>query len=432
MSQDTTILRRIFDPANRANPWPLWAKLRETPVCWQEDGPDEQGTYVVSTYDEIAALLHDPRVSSDFVNSLQTEGRSTGAFAQAFIERDPPEHDRLRRLAMRHFGPPERPGYLEELRPEVARIATSLLDRLHGQRRIDLVEGFAYPLPVAVICRILGVPLEDQPRFRVWADATIERIGADTGEQRRRRDQAFAELGQYMAGLIERRRRQPGDDMLSRMATDTGPDAPMADADLVRTAQLLLIAGHETTVNLIANAMLTLLRHPAALERLRREPDLVAPTVEEVLRYEPPVQMLPNRTTLDDIVVAGTTIPRGVVLTLALAAGNRDPARFADPDRFDPERRDNQHLGFGSGVHSCFGAPLARMEAQIALPELVRRLEQPRLAVDPPPYRSNPILRGPRHLQIEIDGVRAGQGSAASSPSSRQQTGVSRGRARSA
>src|SRR5262245_54660937 len=410
MPQDTNILREIFDPANRANPWPLWATLRETPVCWQEDGPDAQGTYVVSTYDEIAGLLHDPRVSSDFANSLQTGGRATTAFAHAFIELDPPEHDRLRRLAMRHFGPPERPDYLEELRPEVAHIATSLLDRLQGQRQIDLVEDFAYPLPVAVICRILGVPPEDQPRFRVWADATTEGVGAGTDEQRRRRDQAFAELGTYMAGLIERRRRRPGDDLLSRMATDTGPDAPMADADLVRTAQLLLIAGHETTVNLIGNAMLPLLRHPATIERLRHEPDLVAPTVEEVLRYEPPVQMLPNRTTLDEVAVAGTTIPRGVVLTLALAAGNRDPARFADPDRFDPERRDNQHLGFGSGIHSCFGAPLARMEAQIALPELVRRLERPRLTVDPPPYRPNPVLRGAAHLPIEIDGVRASPG----------------------
>src|SRR5262245_28355836 len=156
MPQDTTILRQIFDPANRANPYPLWAQLRATPVCWQEDGPDERGTYVVSGYDEIAGLLHDPRVSSDFTNSLQTGGRATGALAHTFIELDPPEHDRLRRLAMRHFGPPERPHFLEELRPEIARVAASLLDRMQGQRRIDLVEGFAHPLPVAIICRILG------------------------------------------------------------------------------------------------------------------------------------------------------------------------------------------------------------------------------------------------------------------------------------
>ena len=180
----------------------------------------------------------------------------------------------------------------------------------------------------------------------------------------------------------------------------------MEDPYLIATASLLLVAGHETTVNLLGNGMLTLLRHPALLERLRNIPDLIPSTVEELLRYEPPAQFLPKRTTLDEIALAGTSIPKGAFLTLALAAGNRDPARFADPDRFDPERRDNQHLGFGSGIHLCFGAPLARMEVQIALTELVRRLDHPRLVVDPPPYRPSPVLRGPAHLLIEVEGVR--------------------------
>jgi cytochrome P450 len=407
MSQDTTILRQIYDYANRANPYPLWAQLRQTPVCWQEDGPEEAGTYVVSTYRAIEALLHDPRISSDLRNSVQTGGRTrTPTDPNLFIALDPPEHDRLRHLAMRHFGPPERPAYLEQLRPEILRIVTALLDQLQGQRQIDLVEGFAYPLPVTVICRILGVPREDEPQFHVWAEALAESLAAQTDAQRRQREQARSDLNQYMAGLVERRRQQPGDDLLSRMATDTGPEGRMTDPYLVATAGLLLFAGHETTVNLLDNAMLTLLRHPAMLDRLRREPDLIPATVEEVLRYEPPVQFLPNRTTLDEIDVAGTTIPKGVVLTLALAAGNRDPARFPDPDRFDPERRDNEHLGFGSGIHICFGAPLARVEGQIALTELVRRLEQPRLVVDPPPYRPSPLLRGPEHLLIEVAGVR--------------------------
>jgi cytochrome P450 len=408
MSQDTTILRQIYDYANRANPYPLWAKLRQTAVCWQEDGPDEAGTYVVSTYREIEALLHDPRVSHDLRNSAQTGGRPrTTTDPYEFINLDPPEHDRLRRLAMRHFGPPERPAYLEQLRPEMVRIVTTLLDQMQGQRQIDFVESFAYPLPVTVICRILGVPREDEPRFHVWASLLVESLAGQTEEQRRQREQAWSDLNQYMAGLVERHRELPGDDLLSRMATDTGPEGRMADPYLVATAALLLVAGHETTVNLLGNGMLTLLRHPAMFERLRNAPDLIPATVEELLRYEPPVQFLPNRTTLDEIALAGTTIPKGVLVTLALAAGNRDPARFADPDRFDPQRRDNQHLGFGSGIHICFGAPLARMETQIALTELVRRLEQPRLVVDPPPYRPSPLLRGPEHLLIEVDGVRA-------------------------
>lgn len=408
MSRDTTILRQIFDYANRANPYPLWAKLRQTPVGFQEDGPDEAGTYVVSTYREIEALLHDPRVSSDLRKSAQTGGRTrTTTDPYRFINLDPPEHDRLRRLAMRHFGPPERPEYLERLRPEMVRIVSTLLDQMRGQRQIDFVESFAYPLPVTVICRILGVPREDEPKFHVWASLLVASLAGQTEAQRRQREQAQSDLYQYMAGLVERRRTQPGDDLLSRMATDTGPEGRMADPYLVATAALLLVAGHETTVNLLGNGMLTLLRHPAMLERLRNAPDLIPATVEELLRYEPPVQFLPNRTTLDEIALAGTTIPKGVLVTLALAAGNRDPARFADPDRFDPERGDNEHLGFGSGIHICFGAPLARMEAQIAFTELVRRLEQPRLVVDPPPYRPSPLLRGPEHLLIAVDGVRA-------------------------
>jgi cytochrome P450 len=191
------------------------------------------------------------------------------------------------------------------------------------------------------------------------------------------------------------------------MATDAGSEGRMEDPYLISTATLLLIAGHETTVNLLGNGLLTLLRFPAILDRLRNQADLVPAAVEEMLRYEPPVQLLPIRTTPDEVALAGTTIPKGVLVALALAAGNRDPARFADPDRFEPERCDNAHLGFGSGIHLCFGAPLARMEARVAFAELVRRLERPHAVVDPPPYRPRPILRGPEHLSIEVERVRA-------------------------
>lgn len=406
MSQDTTILRQIYDYSNRANPYPLWTRLRQTPVSFQEDGPNEAGTYVVSTYREIVALLHDPRISSDLRKSVQTRELVRSTAPYSFIRLDPPEHDRLRRLAMRYFGPPERPEYLEQLRPEIASIVTTLLDKIQGQRQFDLVESFAYPLPVTVICRILGVPLEDEPQFHAWSTALIENITARTEEQRRRREQATNDLSQYMAALVKRRREHPGEDLISGLVTDTSPEGQIADPYIAATGVLLLVAGHETTVNLLSNGMLTLLRHPVILERVRNEPDLIPAMVEEVLRYEPPVQFLSSRTTLDDIPVAGTAIPKGALVTLALAAGNRDPARFPNPDRFDPERRDNEHLGFGSGIHSCFGAPLARIEAQIAFTELVRRLEQPRLVVDPPSYRPSPILRGPAHLPISIEKIR--------------------------
>ena len=181
----------------------------------------------------------------------------------------------------------------------------------------------------------------------------------------------------------------------------------MTDAELGTTSVLLLIAGHETTVNLTANGILTLLRHPAMLERLRAEPQWAMAVVEELLRYEPPVQYLPNRFALEDIQVGSVTIPRGARLILLLAAASRDPERFDHPDRFDPDRADNEHLGFGSGIHYCFGAPLARLEAALSLTTLARRLVSPRLASDPPPYRPSPVLRGPRHLLVAVDGVRA-------------------------
>src|SRR5258708_7967593 len=297
MSQDTTdttILRQIFDYANRLNPYPLWAKLRQTPVSWQEDGPDEKGTYVVSTYRELEALLHDPRLSSDLRNSTQTGGQTLTANAgYTFISLDPPEHDRLRALAMRHFGPPERPEYLEQLRPEIERITTTLLDQLQGQRQLDLVERFNYQLPVTVICRILGVPREDEPQFKVWASAVIESTAKQGEAARRQREQAQGDLNRYMTVLVERHRKQPGDDLLSRMARDTGPDGPMPDRYLIATGVLLLIAGHETTVNLLGNAMLTLLRQPAILDPLRHPPELIPTAVQEMLRYAVPGPYLP-------------------------------------------------------------------------------------------------------------------------------------------
>lgn len=405
---EASIYEQILDPAHRANPYPLYAELRKTPVAREADG-----TYVVSTYDEIVALLHDPRVSSDRRNNPQLSAvlqKGPPGLPLPFIGRDPPGHDQLRRLAMRPFGPPHSPARIDALRSWLLQITTGLIDALAGKGRVDIVDDVAYPLPVTVICELLGVPREDEPRFHPWVRALVETVDPSTGtleERQVRRDQISVELNQYLGGLADAHLRQPGGDLLSQILTDNGPDGRMSRDDLVSTAVLLLIAGHETTVNLIANGMLTLLRHPDALDRLRREPSLIIPLVEELLRYEPPVQFLAQRATLDDIDIAGTTIPKGSPLVLMLASGSRDPGRFRDPDRFIPDRTNNQHLGFGSGIHYCFGAPLARVEAQIALTELACRLENPRLVVDPPPYRPNPVLRGPLHLLVEIDGVRA-------------------------
>jgi len=411
-----SVFQQILDHANRADPYPLYAELRKTPVARQDDG-----SYVVSTYREIVDLLHDPRISSEeraAGDASADAGGDPPGMPPAFIRTDPPEHDRLRRIVNRPFGPPHTPGRVDGMVPDLRRLVTELIDGLAGQPEVDIVDQFAYPFPVTVICELLGVPREDEPRFHVWAQALVDALdpgAGDPAERQRNRANAITEMGVYLAGLVDAHRKSPGPDLLSALASDDGPEGRLTDIEVLAAAVLLLVAGHETTVNLITNGVLTLLRHPEVLERLRRDPELAIHLVEELLRYEPPVHFLPNRHALDDIEIAGTTIPKGARVLLVLAAGSRDPAHVREPDRFDPDRfnpdrfglaRDtDQHLGLGGGIHYCFGAPLARLETQIALAELARRLVNPRLVVDPPPYRENAVLRGPRHLQVAVDGI---------------------------
>ena len=397
---------------NRANPYPFYAELRKTPVSRQPDG-----TYVVSTYREIVSILHDPRVSSDLRKRPKTEaaapvaaGASASDQEPSMITSDPPEHDRVRRVAMRHFGPPHTPDLVSSQEAEIKHIVAVLLDNLKGKTRIDVVDEFAYPLPVSVICAVLGVPRQDEPRFHGWIQAYMN--GLDLGpeaaseEHRRLRElgaEGLQELKSYMAGLLENYAKQPGPGMLSAMVNSS--EERLSPDELVSNAMLLLFAGHETTVNLIAHSVLTLLRHPHALETLRRRPELIVPGVEEFLRFESSVQFWPTRTALEYIEIAGTTIPEGAPIIVLYGSGNRDPRRFTNPDQVDLEREDNEHLGYSGGIHVCFGGPLARLEAQIAVGEFVRRVKNPRLVVDPPPYRHNQIFRGPRHVMVDIDGV---------------------------
>lgn len=406
--------------ANRANPYPFYAELRKTPVSRQPDG-----TYVVSTYREIVALLHDPRVSSD-IRKIRPAG-TTDAEREAeasedvislepnIITSDPPDHDHDRRLMTRHFyGPQDAPHQISDLEPEISRVVAELLDAMRGKTRIDVVDEFAYPLPVTLISKILGVPLEDEPHFHAWIETALnaldfgpEAVSEELQSQLEAGRQGVQELKGFLADLLDTYAKQPGPGMLSAMIHDEGREGRMSEGVLVSNALLLLFAGHETTVNLIAHSVLTLLRHPDALEQLRRRPELIVPGVEELLRFESSVQFWHTRSAAEDIEIAGTLIPKGSPIFLVYGSGNRDPERFANPDEVDLERPDNQHLGFSQGIHFCFGAPLARLEVQAAVGEFVRRVDNPRLVIDPPPYRHNQIFRGPRHLLVDIDGIRA-------------------------
>ncbi len=394
---------------NRHNPYPLYAQLRETPVSVQDDG-----TYVVSTYAEVRSLLFDPRVSSDEEKNLTSKSGSGVSTSDApsnqddippaFIRLDPPDHDRLRSIVTNQFTPQR----IQGVRTRVEELVKHVLDKCRDRDQIDIVDDFAYPLPVTVICKLLGVPVEDEQYFQERSTVLATSLDPDQRsdeENARRFKEARSQLGDYMHKQIENRRQHPGKDLLSAMIANGDLEAGrMNEQEMVSLSILLLIAGHETTVNLITNGMLTLLRYPEHLERLRQNPDLAPKFVQELLRFEPPVQFR-TRTTLADIEIAGTVIPKGVPLVLLFAAANRDPAQFNDPDRFDPDRQNNQHFGFGGSLHLCVGAPLARMEGEIALRALVQRLQSPRLAEDVPEYRPGASLRGPRHLFVKVDAV---------------------------
>jgi fatty acid omega-hydroxylase len=299
------------------------------------------------------------------------------------------------------------------MEPECVRIVNALLDKARGKTRIDVVDDYAYPLPVQVICKILGVPLEDEARFHVWIAEML--AGADLGpeaattEGQLRSEQGRASgaaLDQYLRRLIERFVREPGEGLLSKLVHDDGPDGRMSPGEALTNAKLLLVAGHDSTVNLISHCVLTMLRNPGSLELLCRRPGLIPGAIEEVLRLQSSVQFFPSRSATADIEIGGTVIPKGSAIFLMYGAANRDPERFPNPNQFDPERRDNQHLGWSSGIHTCFGGPLARLEVNTAIEAFLRRVENPRLVVDPPPYRRSMIFRGPRHLLIDIDGIR--------------------------
>ncbi|KQP69858.1 cytochrome P450 [Methylobacterium sp. Leaf112] len=410
---DATLFEQAKDEANRVDPYPLFARLRETPVSRQSDG-----TYVVATHAAITRLLHDPRVSSETLppadrpktgNPISDwivkpiRDRITDTH-RPFIFRDPPDHDTLRRAVMHEFTQ----ARVQALRDRSHGLVDEILDKHAGSRSFDIVDDLAYPLPVTIICELLGIPTEDEPQFHGWATQLATALEPDTmadKEARSENSRTFETISDYMTGLIKEKRRHPKDDMLSGLAVAGVQGVPqMGDYDLIATSILMLVAGHETTVNLITNAMLALLRNPDELVRLRDDPARAPRLIEEVQRYDPPVQFRTRRA-LTDIAIGGVTIPEGADIVLLLASGNRDPAVFTEPDRFDPDRSGVRHLGFGGGLHYCVGAPLARFEAEAALTALARRLRNPRLPADPPPYRPGSALRGPKHLRLAIDGI---------------------------
>jgi cytochrome P450 len=386
-----------MDPEFIADPYPLYHRLRtEDPV---HHSP--LGFWVLTRYEDVVAALRDPRLAKEAIASFVAArfGAPLPAMGLSMLDRDPPDHTRLRGLVSKAFTP----RVVEGLRPRIQDIVDGLLDGVATRGSMDVIEEFAYPIPVAVICEMLGVPIEDHERFKGWS-VDIARgldliwLGPDSDVGRRSVAARHA-LAEYFRGLIAQRRAAPRSDLLSGLIAAEEAGDKLNEMELLATCILLLIAGHETTVNLIGNGMLALLRHRDQLERLQRDPGLITTAVEELLRFDGPVQRT-ARIPSEDVTLGGHTIAKGEMVMPFIGAADRDPAQFPDPDRLDIGRSDNRHIAFGWGIHFCLGAPLARIEGQIAINTLLRRLPKVSLATDVPEYRPSLTLRGLKALPV--------------------------------
>jgi cytochrome P450 len=381
---------RLFDADVCGDPYPLYADLRaEGPVV-----PSPHG-WLATTYDAVNAVLRDSRFGHAEAAPPPHETREQAVNRRLFIKQNPPEHTYLRGLVGKAFTP----RTIAALRPAVEGMVDDLLTALPAHGSADLIAQFCAPLPVAVISEMLGIPTADRADFRRWSEDMVLPEGDVPPEAHRRWEEGCRQFADYLTALAAERRARPGDDLVSRLVEVADQDPRFTDIDLLATCQLLLFAGHETTVNLLANGVLALLRHPSELDRLRADPSLVGSAVEELLRYDGPVH-LTARHALEPLELCGQDIFEGDFLVLLLGSANRDPARFEEPDRLDLGRERNAHLGFGVGVHFCLGAPLARMEAQVALPALLDRLPGLSLTDAPRTWRHSLMLRGLNALEV--------------------------------
>ncbi len=389
-----------MDPEFLADPYPTYHRLRAADPVHRSP----LGFWVLTRYEDVVAVLRDPRFIKEPLAALVAARFGMGVppgIGLSMLDRDPPDHTRLRGLVSKAFTP----RVVEGLRPRVQQIVDGLIARAEAAGVMDLIEEFAYPIPVAVICEMLGVPVEDHERFRGWSldiarglDAVLLPPESDVV---RRSAASRRALAGYFRDLIAERRAAPRGDLLSALIAAEEAGDTLSEDELLATCILLLIAGHETTVNLIGNGTLALLRHPAELRRLREQPALIASAVEELLRYDGPVQRT-ARVAGADATIGGRTIGKGEMVMPFIGAADRDPAQFPDPDRLDIARADNRHIAFGWGIHFCLGAPLARVEGQIAIDTLVRRLPKLEPVTDAPEYRQSLTLRGLKTLPVRF------------------------------
>ncbi|GAA3236342.1 cytochrome P450 family protein [Nonomuraea helvata] len=392
----------LFDQDYLRDPHQVYARLRAERPVFQTATPQGVRVWVVSRYEDVKAACTDPRLSKDFTNhphlikANELEGGDSSGYEAVVPHNmlfvDPPDHARLRRLVGRVFTA----GRVQALRPRVEQISAGLLDKVGPE--FDLLRDYAVPLPAMVIGELLGIPESDWPRLIEWSNTTIEGAVLDPEEVVR----AAVDFTAYLGELCEARRAEPTGDLLSAMVQAQDEAGALSQRELVDTAFLLTVAGHETTVHLIGNGMLALLRHPEQFAALRADPGLLPGAIEEFLRFDGPVSTSTLRFTKEPVTIGGTEIPQGQLVLVSFLSANRDAAQFGDPDRFDVTRAPGQHVAFGHGIHYCLGAPLARTEGAVAFGHLLERFPGLRLAVpeDRLAWRPGLLMHGLTSLPV--------------------------------
>jgi cytochrome P450 len=394
----------LASPAFKANPYPFYARLRAEAPVHRVRLPAKQVAWLVTRYDDVASVLKDDRFVKEKRKVLSPEQaarqpRIPGVFRpleQHMLDMDPPDHTRLRGLVHKAFTP----RLIEDLRGRVQTLTDQLLDTAQRRERMDLIRDYALPMPTTIIAEMLGVPAQDRHKFQRWSNTIVAAVPTTWGLLKAM-PSMFAFL-RYIRKLIRVRRSAPGDDLTSALVGAREAGDRFSEDELLGMIFLLLIAGHETTVNLIGNGTLTLLQHPESMDQLRDDPSLIKSAVEELLRYNGPLETATERFASEDVTVAGVTIPRGEMVFAVVASANRDDRQFERPDELDLAREPNRHLAFGMGVHYCLGAPLARLEGQIAINTLLRRVPDLRLAVPVDRLRWRPglVLHGLKALPV--------------------------------
>lgn len=391
------VMSNLFSKEFTDNPYPVYESLRKSDHLLKMRFPDGNVGWLVSSYEDAETVLKDPRFIKDITKIYGEE--SASVFSSNMLFSDPPDHKRLRSLMQKSFTP----QLIADMRDHIQDIADDLLDAVSSQDHMNLIDDYAFLLPIIVISELLGVPLEDRDKFRIWSNSIIDTSNQDTGEEIV--IQHMNEFVQYLGEWFAQVRENPGNDLISQLLLAEEQGDRLTEQELYGVVTLMIIAGHETTVNLIGNGILSLLEHPEQRKLLQEQPELIHSAIEEMLRYNGPVEFSTSRWASEDFEFKGVQMTRGDLVIVSLNSANRDPKQFKAPDIFNITREKSQHLAFGKGIHLCLGAPLARLEGEIAINTILQRFPNIQLQgnIQDLEWRPGMLVRGVKELPLLLN-----------------------------